>query len=81
MSYFYYATSQKPTGVSHSAVGSFTAAGDLNLILAKSSRLELYKITPEGLEHMYETSLYGRISTMRTIRVSVRAFAIHTAII
>jgi hypothetical protein len=72
-SYFYYATSQRPTGVTHSCVGSFTEDGALHLALGKTSRLELHRVTPAGLEPVYDVSLHGRIATMQTVRIGVRA--------
>jgi hypothetical protein len=97
---FYYATSQPPTAVTHARVGAFTAppppafgasegegAGALDLILAKTSRIEVFRLAgaaPAGemavdaaaaaaatLEPVYATSINGRIGTMNLARVGV----------
>jgi DNA damage-binding protein 1 len=71
--YLYLATSQKPTGVTHAITGAFTGGRDLNLILGKTSRLEIHTITPEGLVPVTDVGLYGRIANMQLIRLPVRA--------
>jgi hypothetical protein len=72
MANLYFATSQKATGVTHAAVGDFTAPADLNLVLGKTNRVEVYRITPEGLSAVYDVGIYGRISTLRLMRIAVR---------
>ncbi len=72
MAHFYYATSQKPTAVTHAITCAFTGPNDICLILGKTSRLEVYKVTPEGLLPVYDVAVHGRIATMRTMRVGVR---------
>ena len=71
MASLYFATSQKATGVTHAAVGAFTGPTDLNLVLGKTNRVEVYRITPEGLSAVYDVSVYGRISTLRLVRIAV----------
>lgn len=67
---FYYATSQKSTAVTHAAVGTLT--GSLNLVLVKTSRIEIHAVTPEGLTPVCDVPVYGRIATMRIVRPAVR---------
>jgi hypothetical protein len=70
--YLYAATSQKPTGVTHAITGSFTGARDVNLILGKTSRLEIHTVTPTGLQPVADVGIYGRIANMQLMRLPVR---------
>ncbi|GIY45148.1 hypothetical protein CEXT_80492 [Caerostris extrusa] len=47
MSYNYVVTAHKPTSVVACATGNFTSSVDLNLLLAKNTRLEIYVTTAE----------------------------------
>lgn len=49
-------------------LGNFTSKNDLNLIIAKSTRLEIYVVTPEGLRAIKEVGIYGRITIMKLFR-------------
>ncbi|KAG1661544.1 DNA damage-binding protein 1 [Nymphon striatum] len=71
MSYNYVVTAQKATAVSACATGNFTSSSDLNLILAKNTRLEIYVVTPEGLRPVKEINIYGKISIMKLFRPPV----------
>eukprot|EP00743_Colponemidia_sp_Colp-15_P005247 GILK01005646.1.p1 GENE.GILK01005646.1~~GILK01005646.1.p1 ORF type:complete len:1143 (+),score=205.41 GILK01005646.1:93-3431(+) len=64
----YVVTAQKPTSVSHSLTGNFTGPNELNLIIAKSTRIEIYRMGPEGLQPILDVGIYGRISTLRLFR-------------
>lgn len=55
----------------HSFVGNFTSQNDLNLIVAKNTRLEIYLVTPEGLRPMKEIGLYGKVAVMKLFRPQV----------
>eukprot|EP00795_Rhopilema_esculentum_P011588 gene11587-21825_t len=68
MAYNYVVTAQKPTAVNAAVTGNFTGPNDLNLILAKNSRLEIHLVTPEGLKPVLDVGLYGRIATMQLFR-------------
>lgn len=52
--------------------GNFTSETDLNLIVAKNSRLEIYLVTPEGLRPMKEIGIYGKIAVLKLFRPQVR---------
>lgn len=52
--------------------GNFTSPTDLNLILAKNVRLEIYLVTPEGLRPLKEVGIYGRIAVVKFFRPPVR---------
>ncbi|XP_059050799.1 DNA damage-binding protein 1-like [Achroia grisella] len=68
MAYHYVVTAQKPTAVTACVTGNFTSPTDLNLLVAKVSRLEMYLVTPEGLRPMKEIGLYGRVAKMKLFR-------------
>ncbi|CAH2046047.1 unnamed protein product, partial [Iphiclides podalirius] len=68
MAYHYVVTAQKPTAVTACVTGNFTSPTDLNLLVAKVSRLEMYLVTPEGLRPMKEVGLYGKVAKMKLFR-------------
>ncbi|CAN0264375.1 unnamed protein product [Lampetra planeri] len=68
MSYNYVVTAHKPTAVNACVTGHFTSAEDLNLLIAKNTRLEIYVVTPEGLRAVKEVGMYGKISVMELFR-------------
>ncbi|XP_050221597.1 DNA damage-binding protein 1 [Mercurialis annua] len=64
----YVVTAQKPTNVTHSCVGNFTGPQELNLIIAKCTRIEIHLLTPQGLQPMLDVPIYGRIATLELFR-------------
>lgn len=52
-------------------LGNFTSPDDLNLVVAKNSRLEIYLVTPEGLRPMKEVGVYGKIAVLKHFRPAV----------
>lgn len=68
MSYNYIVTAQEATAINAAVTGHFTGPDDLNLITAKNSRLEVYLVTPEGLQPKMEMNINGRIATMQLFR-------------
>ncbi|GFR76073.1 DNA damage-binding protein 1, partial [Elysia marginata] len=68
MAYNYVVTAHKPTCVTNGVTGHFTSPNDLNLIIAKNTRLEIYVVTPEGLRPIKEIMIYGRISVIELFR-------------
>ncbi|KAK9227132.1 hypothetical protein WN943_012181 [Citrus x changshan-huyou] len=54
----YVVTAHKPTNVTHSCVGNFTSPQELNLIIAKCTRIEIHLLTPQGLQNT--DALYAR---------------------
>ncbi|KDR10581.1 DNA damage-binding protein 1 isoform X1 [Zootermopsis nevadensis] len=68
MAHHYVVTAHKPTAVTACVTGNFTSPSDLNLILAKNTRLEIYLVTPEGLRPIKEVGLYGKVSVMKFFR-------------
>ncbi|KAI7802841.1 DNA damage-binding protein 1, partial [Triplophysa rosa] len=67
-SYNYVVTAQKPTAVNACITGHFTSADDLNLLIAKNTRLEIYVVTAEGLRPVKEVGMYGKIAVMELFR-------------
>nr|AVV64025.1 CPSF A subunit region family protein [Anisakis simplex] len=65
----YIVSAQKPTVVTHAVVCNFTGPNDLNLILAKTNRLEIMLVTPDGLKPYREVPIFGRIATVKAFRV------------
>ncbi|XP_020248507.1 DNA damage-binding protein 1a [Asparagus officinalis] len=64
----YVVTAHKPTNVTHSCVGNFTSPHELNLIIAKCTRIEIHYLTPHGLQPMLDVPIYGRIATLELFR-------------
>ena len=73
MAFNYVVTAQKPTAVNTAVVGNFTGENDLNLIVAKNTRLEIHLVTPEGLRPLLDVGIYGKIACMHLFRPRVRA--------
>ena len=57
------------------STGHFTSAEDLNLLIAKNTRLEIYVVTAEGLRPVKEVGMYGKIAVMELFRPKVRGFS------
>ncbi|KAE8688032.1 DNA damage-binding protein 1 [Hibiscus syriacus] len=64
----YVVTAHKPTNVTHSCVGNFTSPQELNLIVAKCTRIEISLLTQQGLQPMLDVPIYGRIATLELFR-------------
>ncbi|CAK9232974.1 unnamed protein product [Sphagnum jensenii] len=64
----YVVTAHKPTNVTHSCVGNFTNPQELNLIIAKCTRIEIHLLTAAGLQPMLDVPIYGRIATLELFR-------------
>ncbi|KAK8522408.1 hypothetical protein V6N13_115377 [Hibiscus sabdariffa] len=64
----YVVTAHKPTNVTHSCVGNFTSPQELNLIVAKCTRIEINLLTHQGLQPMLDVPIYGRIATLELFR-------------
>eukprot|EP01126_Amoeba_proteus_P030505 TRINITY_DN3014_c0_g1_i10.p1 TRINITY_DN3014_c0_g1~~TRINITY_DN3014_c0_g1_i10.p1 ORF type:complete len:1099 (-),score=193.96 TRINITY_DN3014_c0_g1_i10:112-3408(-) len=64
----YVAAANKPTSVFHSVVGNLTSPHDLNLIISKGTRIEIYLVNDDILQAVYDVGVYGRIATMFMFR-------------
>ncbi|CAM9860641.1 unnamed protein product [Discosporangium mesarthrocarpum] len=65
----YVVTAKKATAVSHSLVCNFTGPDDVNLVVAKGSRLEIREVTSDGLPHRMDVPIYDTIATMECYRL------------
>ena len=63
-------TAHRPSAVSHAVTAAFTGPDDLNLIVAKSTRLEVHAVdgSGEGLRPLLDVPLYGRVATLEVWR-------------
>lgn len=61
MAHNYVVTVQKPTAIHHTITGNFCAPDELNLVIAKCSSFELYKVDEEGLTEVADVPINGRI--------------------
>jgi len=70
MSWNYTVTAHRPSAVSHAVTAAFTGPDDLNLIVAKSTRLEVHAVdgSGEGLRPLLDVPLYGRVATLEVWR-------------
>ena len=68
----YCVTANRPTRATHSCCGAFTAPGARNLLVAKSSFVEIFLLTPRGLKALHDVPIYGRIAVMELFRPKVR---------
>lgn len=67
--YNYVVTAHKPSRVSHTAVGNFLGPNQRNLLVAKVNHIQIYTITPHGLESAFELPIYGTIFAMILVRM------------
>merc|ERR1719350_464316 len=68
MAHNYLVTAQHATSVNACDTGNFTSSTDLNLIIARNSKIEIMLVTPEGLRSMKEFSINGSCETMMLFR-------------
>ena len=66
--YMYVVTAQCPTATNVAITSNFTGTNDLNLILAKNSKIEIHVISPEGLRHYMDLSINGCVTCMQSFR-------------
>ena len=69
MSGIYMVSVQKPTAVTHSALGRVTSEHDLNLVICKSTLIEIYKVTSEGLKFAKQIGIWGVVDFLQIIRM------------
>lgn len=68
MSHNYVVTASRASAVNQCLTGNFTGPKDINLITAKLSRIEISKVTADGLKPMREIGVFGRIEAMQLFR-------------
>lgn len=68
MAYNYIVSAQKPTATNYAVCGCFTGVNDVNLLVAKYNRVEVYLVTSEGLTQLHDVGFYGRIAAIHLFR-------------
>eukprot|EP00775_Hariotina_reticulata_P011705 gene11705-11850_t len=66
--YNYHVTAHRPTAVTHCAVGNFTGSSDVNLIIGRSTHIDIQMLTAEGLKGVLHVPIYGVISALKLFR-------------
>lgn len=77
LSMFYVVSAQQSASVSHSLSLNFTSDTDVNLIVAKSNKLELY-LLQNTLELLMEIPVFGRIVTLDQLIVNNKVSVVFT---
>ena len=52
-------------------IGRVTSPTDLNLIICKSTLIEIYKVTAEGLKFVKQIGLWGVVENLNIIKLKV----------
>jgi len=68
MAHNYLVTAQHSTSVDACDTGNFTSSTDLNLIIARNTKIEILLVTPEGLRSIREFSINGSVEIMKLFR-------------
>lgn len=68
MSHNYVVTASRASAVNQCLTGNFTGPEDINLITAKLSRIEISKVTADGLKPIREIGVFGRIEALQLFR-------------
>eukprot|EP00741_Cyanophora_paradoxa_P007659 tig00001164_g7408.t1 len=75
MSFSVFSQPQPPTGIEHCVRAAFTGPDDVNLIVARSSVIEVFRVIVRGvdgerLELLGQYPLFGNVESMRVVRFS-----------
>lgn len=68
MSHNYVVTASRASAVNQCLTGNFTGPNDINLITSKLSRIEISKVTADGLKPIREIGVFGRIEALQLFR-------------
>ena len=68
MSHNYIVSAHRPTAVTDSVMGNFTAPNELNLIIAKVHNIEVFIVTSDGLKLHSDLPVNGRLMSVRLFR-------------
>ncbi|KAI9594127.1 mono-functional DNA-alkylating methyl methanesulfonate N-term-domain-containing protein [Syncephalis fuscata] len=68
MAYNYVVTAQPATTTLFSVRGNFTGPHDTNLIIGRTTRIEVYQLTADGLTSRLDFSIYGRLASLNLFR-------------
>ncbi|CAH8852959.1 unnamed protein product [Trichobilharzia szidati] len=61
MAHFYHVTTQRPTTIVKTCTGHFTSPNDLNLLICKSTFIEVFDVTSEGLKLVRDVPINAKI--------------------
>ena len=64
----YLVTSHHSTAVDACDTGNFTSSSDLNLVIARNTKIEIMAVTPEGLRSIREFNINGSVEVMKLFR-------------
>lgn len=64
MSYHYISSITQSNAVVQSVIAHFLGPQSLDLIVSKNNCLEINSIKQEGLQHVFNVPIYGRITTI-----------------
>ncbi|KAJ3361212.1 DNA damage-binding protein 1a [Allomyces javanicus] len=68
----YFVTAHPPSAVSHAQKGSFTGPNDVNLVVCKTTRLEIYLLGETGTELVHAENLFARVQVLHLVRPADR---------
>ena len=68
MAHNYVVTAQPATSVDACDTGNFTNQTDLNLLIARNTKIEIMSVTPEGLRSIKEFNINGSVEVMKLFR-------------
>ena len=68
MAHNYVVTAQHATAVDACDTGNFTSSSDLNLLIARNTKIEIMSVTPEGLRSIREFNINGSVEVMKLFR-------------
>lgn len=69
--FVYAVTAQPPTLVSHTLVCNFTGPDERNLLLVRSSRLDIFRTRADGVDSVASVPLYARVAAVHSFRARV----------
>ena len=64
----YLVTFHHSTAVDACDTGNFTSSSDLNLLIARNTKIEIMSVTPEGLRSIREFNINGSVEVMKLFR-------------
>ena len=68
MAHNYIVTTQPSRAVDACDTGNFTSSNDLNLLIARNTKIEIMSVTPEGLRSIREFNINGSVEVMKLFR-------------
>jgi DNA damage-binding protein 1 len=68
MAHTYVVSSQKSTAVHHAVTCNFISPEEINLIVVKNNKIEVFSLLSESLNLKIKTSLYGKITSLHAYR-------------